>query len=183
MSYLFILSSVLTTNFPFLPSPLLLNFPPAENGIAPSSPSPRQQNVALGIKLFDYSVSHRLANLKLSHHAPWTHLWYVCLHIRVCAACVGVCAADCAWLCVRSSLWMSHRLTSVTVTWSPAAFHACVVLSVCVCVSHATYCGFCSQALWWLSGAGSASFILLSQREGELNLQWCPGLLDYQTSN
>lgn len=68
------------------PSFLLLNM---ENIISSSS-SPREQNVALGIKLFDYSVSYRLANLTLSHLAPWTHQWYVCLHIRARAACVGV---------------------------------------------------------------------------------------------
>lgn len=188
--YLFLSSSVLTINFLFFPPPPLLNFPPAENGFAPSSPSPRQQNVALGIKLFDYSVSHRLANLKLSHHAPWTHLWYVCLHIRACAACVGVCApltAPPGCVCVRAHReWVNVSRQSRS-PLATAAFHACV-LCVCACVwvffreSHHLLWVF-SLALSWPSRARSAAFILLSQHERELILQWFPDLLDYQTSN
>lgn len=94
----------------------LPNPPPAQRGIISSSPSPRKQNVALGIKLFDYSVSYRLANLKPSHHASWTHLWYVCLHIRVCAACVvAVPLAVC-----ECSPWMGFAYASFT--HNPAVF-------------------------------------------------------------
>lgn len=73
----------------YKPLYFLLNLPPAEHDIISSSSSPREQNVALGVKLFNYSVSDRLANLTISHLAPWTHQWYVCLHIRVCTSCVG----------------------------------------------------------------------------------------------
>lgn len=61
-----LLSSVLIMKFLFF----LLNLPPAEHDIISSSSSPWEQNVALGIKLFNYSVSYRLANLTHSHLAP-----------------------------------------------------------------------------------------------------------------
>lgn len=67
-----LVSTIFCINYQFLF--FLLNLPssllPAERGVIPSSSSPREQNVALGVKLFDYSVSYRLANLTLSHLAP-----------------------------------------------------------------------------------------------------------------
>lgn len=96
-------SAVFCLNNPFLS--LLLN-PPAEPDTVSSSSSLREQNVALGIKLFNYSVSYRLANITLSLLAPWTHQWYVCLHIWVCAAFVGPGVSDWRSVALRErSLW------------------------------------------------------------------------------
>lgn len=132
--FLFLLSSVLMINFLFF----LLNLPPAEYGIISSSSSPREQNVALGIKLFNYSVSYRLANLTLSLLAPRTHQWYVCLHIRVCAACVGHGVYYCSCVCERSS-WMASSWTSSTHYQSLIQLRLAFMHAV-VCVSHTTCC-------------------------------------------
>lgn len=135
---LLLVSTVVCINYLFLF--FLLNLPPAEHGIISSSSSPREQNVALGIKLFNYSVSYRLANLTHSHLAPWTHQWYVCLHIRVCAACVGpgVHYCSCVWaLIIVNGILINQLHSQSTVIQLRLVFMHAVV-----CVSHVTCCYF-----------------------------------------
>lgn len=111
---------------------LLLNPTAAKYGIVSSSPSPWEQNVALGIKLFNYSVSYRLANLTLSHLAPWTHWRYVCPHSRVCAACVGPGVYHlCSLATCERSLWINCILRKRLhpPRQLPLGFHACSCLS------------------------------------------------------
>lgn len=129
-----LVSAVLCINYQFLFFPL--NLPPAEHDITSSSSSPREQNVALGIKLFNYSVSYRLANLTLSHLAPWTHQWYVCLHIRVCAACVGpgVYYRSCVWALVVNGILINQLHSQSTVTQLRLVFmHAVVCVGLITC--------------------------------------------------
>lgn len=75
--------------FPLYDPPVTHYSYSAEHNIISSSSSPREQNVALGIKLFNYSVSSRLANLKLSHPPPWTHMWYVRVRVWLLVLVLG----------------------------------------------------------------------------------------------
>lgn len=108
-----------------------------------SSASPREQNVALGIKLFNYSVSYRLANLKLSHLAPWTHQWYVCLHIRACVG-PGVCRTVAA--CERS-VWKNVILGNRLHLQSAVVQLRLVFMHAVVCGNHITFEHFSTMKL------------------------------------
>lgn len=144
------ISSVLIINFLFF----RLTLPAAEYGIVSSSSSPREQNVALGIKLFNYSVSYRLANLTLSVHAPWTHQWYVCLHIQVRAACVVPGVYYCIRVCERSS-WMAF-------SWTSSIYNQSVISSgrfACDCLYESHH--LLSLSLRHLEGTWSTKLALL----------------------
>lgn len=150
VSCFLLLPSALTIDFLFL----LLNLRPAEHGIISSSSSPREQNVALGIKLFNYSVSYRLANLTLSLPAPWPHLRYVCLHIGVCAACVGVFCCSCVCVCVSAHREWLPLEAPLTVISQPLV----LFMHALVCVSHITRCHF----LWGIGESSQLPFFSLS---------------------
>lgn len=148
------ISSVLIINFLFF----RLTLPAAEYAIVSSSSSPREQNVALGIKLFNYSVSYRLANLTLSVIAPWTHQWYVCLHIRVRAACVVPGVYCCSRVCERSS-WMAFSWTSSIYNQSSHQFWpVCMRLFVWVTSPAVSF----SKAPWRYLEHQMSSFVFLS---------------------
>lgn len=134
-----LVSAIFCINYQFLFFPL--NLPPAEHDITSSSSPPREQNVALGVKLFNYSVAYRLANLTLSHLAPWTHQWYVCLHIRVCAACcvgAGVYYRSCVWALVVNGI----RINQLHLQQSAVTQLRLVFMHAVVCVGQITCCHF-----------------------------------------
>lgn len=111
-------------------------------------------------------IGWQISNFLTMLHEPTCGMC-VCT-IRVCAACVGVCAADCAWLCAHA-----HRERVSTSHYghlAPAAFHACVVqvcvcVSACVLVSHATCWGFLSAMERHVAAHQQLLFCFLSMEE------------------